>query len=69
MRPFVRDTRNLFFVRPVALPGGTGAEVVRQRGIQAVFQVEQREIAVDRVGSRTRRSLLFWEAAEGGTWI
>lgn len=76
VRPFVRDTRNLLFVRPASVPAGAGSEAflaslgyALQRGIQALFQVEESEIAVDRVGCGSRRSILFWEAAEGGTGI
>ncbi|MFZ5767237.1 MAG: DEAD/DEAH box helicase [Bacillota bacterium] len=74
--PFVRDTRNLLFVRPSGVPDDTDAEAflasvgyALQRGIQAAFQVEEREVSVDRIGSGSRRRLLLWEAAEGGIGV
>jgi hypothetical protein len=74
--PFVRDTRNLLFVRPSGIPAGADAEAflaslgyALQKGIQAAYQVEEREVSVDRIGSGSRRRLLLWEAAEGGIGV
>jgi hypothetical protein len=75
IRPFVRDTRNLLLVRPVA----DGLKVTDQflatlgyalqRGMQLLFQVEQQEIAMEQIGDGENRRLLYWEAAEGGNGI
>lgn len=74
--PFVRDTRNLLFVRPSDVPASVDAEAflaslgyALQRGIQCAFQVEEREVSVDRIGSGSGRRLLLWEAAEGGIGV
>lgn len=68
--PFVRDTRNLLFVRPLGLPDGgpaiaTLAHALR-RGIQRTFEIEEGEIAVELLGEGEDQRILLWEAAEGG---
>jgi hypothetical protein len=37
--------------------------------MQILFQVEEQEIAVERIGEEAEERLLFWEAAEGGTGV
>ncbi|MFI5107573.1 MAG: Zn-binding domain-containing protein [Terriglobales bacterium] len=75
VRPFVRDTRNVLLIRPVADGIKVSDEFLAtlgyalQRGMQLLFQVEQQEIAVERIGEGENRRLLFWEAAEGGNGI
>jgi hypothetical protein len=81
VRPFVWDTRNLLLLKPttqVALTPKTatpGEEFLAslsyalQRGMQILFQVEEQEIAVERIGEEAEERLLFWEAAEGGTGV
>jgi hypothetical protein len=72
VRVLVRDTRNLLLV---SLPGGTddallaSLQYVLQRGVEAVFQVEEQELASERVGRDALRRVLFWEAAEGGAGV
>ena len=34
-----------------------------------LFQVEEQEIAVTRIGQKDQRRILYWEAAEGGNGI
>ncbi len=74
VRPYVRDTRNLLLVRPI-VNGPASEELLvslayaLDRGIQILFQVEQQEIAVERIGEADQERLLFWEAAEGGNGI
>lgn len=75
--PFVRDTRNVLLVKPlVATPEGEGSEAflsslgyALQRGIQVQFQIEEQEIAVNRIGEKDERRILLWEAAEGGSGV
>jgi ATP-dependent helicase YprA (DUF1998 family) len=79
IRPFVRDTRNLLLVSArvagqledavpdEAFLASLGAAL--ERGIQEVFQVEEREIVAERIGAGAERRLLLWEAAEGGTGV
>jgi len=76
VQPFVRDTRNLLLVKP-DIPTGLEDEesflasvsYALQRGMQVLFQIEEQEIAVERIGQEEERRLLFWEAAEGGNGI
>jgi len=76
--PFVRDTRNLLLIRPAADVGVVKEDLEAflaslsfafQRGMQIYFQVEEQEIAVNRIGEGDLRSILFWEASEGGSGI
>lgn len=75
VRPFVRDTRNVLLVRPVAEEFKvtdqflTSLGYALQRGMQVLFQVEQQEIALEQIGEADISRLLFWEAAEGGNGI
>jgi len=75
--PFVRDTRNILLVRPsLAAVAKEDAErflaslcYALQRGSQLLFQVEERELSVTRIGEHDERRIMFWEAAEGGSGV
>ncbi|MCX7689692.1 DEAD/DEAH box helicase [Thermoflexus sp.] len=72
VRILVRDTRNILLVylegkADEALLASLQAAL--QRGIEAIFQVDEEELASERVGSGTYRAILFWEAAEGGLGV
>lgn len=71
--PFVRDTRNLLFLRPIGLKAGTQAIITLahalRRGIQRIFEVEEGEIAVELPGEGEGQPILLWEAAEGGLGV
>jgi len=74
VRILVRDTRNILLIRPpaaVAKDDTTLASLqyALQRGAQAVFQVEEQELASERIGSGPHRGILLWEAAEGGAGV
>ncbi|MCX7631516.1 MAG: helicase-related protein, partial [Geminicoccaceae bacterium] len=68
--PFVRDVRNLLFLRPIGLLGGSAATATLaqalRRGIQRTFEIEEGEIAVELLGEGEAQRILFWEATEGG---
>lgn len=72
IRVLVRDTRNILLVRlrdhdDEALLASL--QYALQRGIEAVFQVEEQELASERIGAGEHRRILFWEAAEGGAGV
>ena len=75
VRLFVRDTANALLLYP---PEGEAFESdsflgslqhALARGIQAMFQVEEDELASERIGREDKRGILFWEAAEGGLGV
>ena len=72
VRILVRDTRNVLLVvlqgnRDEALLASLQAAL--QRGIEAVFQVNEEELMSERLGEGEHRGILFWEAAEGGLGV
>ncbi len=74
VRVFVRDTRNILLVRLPSeqeLDEGflASLQYALQRGLEVEFQVEEGEIASGRIGMGEHRSILFWEAAEGGVGV
>ena len=69
----MRDTRNLLLVKPDVPTGledeeGFLASVsyALQRGMQGLFQIEEQEIAVERIGQEDERRLLFWGSGRRG---
>jgi hypothetical protein len=76
VQPFVHDTRNLLLFKADTAPFRDRGEdflasisYAMQRGMQVLFQVEEQEIAVTRIGQKDQRRILYWEAAEGGNGI
>ena len=72
VRVYVRDTRNLLLIQPAAhtTPATLASiQFALQRGIEAVFQVEEQELSSIRVGEDANASILFWEASEGGAGV
>ncbi len=71
---FVSDTENLLIVYP---PPETQQDeratatlqFALQRGMEQFFQVEESELASERIGDADRRAILYWEAAEGGVGV
>lgn len=71
--PFVEDHRNILIVkppRPLAESAMATIQAALKRGIEQTFQIESAELVVEALPStRDRRSLLFYEAAEGGAGV
>jgi very-short-patch-repair endonuclease/CTP:molybdopterin cytidylyltransferase MocA len=68
--PFVEDHRNCLLLelhQPLAPEQHASLQAALKRGIQAVFQLEEQELAAEPLPSADdRRLLMFYEAAEGG---
>jgi superfamily II DNA/RNA helicase len=72
--PFVEDRRNILIVTPPAdsMPKAAMATVqaALKRGIEQTFQIESAELVVEALPlPADRRSLLLYEAAEGGAGV
>jgi ATP-dependent helicase YprA (DUF1998 family) len=72
---YVRDTHNILLIYFPAELGPHEADFQAtlqyclQRGIEQVFQVEESEIASERIGSGERKAILLYEASEGGVGV
>jgi superfamily II DNA/RNA helicase len=75
VRLYVKDTENVLLLYPARddIPWSEEIQATLQyaiqRGIEQIFQVEESEIASERIGRGSHRALLFWEAAEGGVGV
>ncbi len=75
VRLLVRDTTNLLLVQPPAgqtfsdEPFLASLQYALAAGLQAVFQIEENELASERIGRHERRGLLFYEDAQGGLGV
>jgi len=71
--PYVQDTRNALLIEPAVpmrMETMAALQAALQRGMQAVLEVEDRELAAEPLPSADeRRLLLFYEAAEGGAGV
>ena len=71
----VSGTQNILLVRPVdgllfdSETAAASLAYALKRGIEQAFQLEERELGVQRVGRGKHRALLFYEAAEGGLGV
>lgn len=71
--PFVEDHRNLLIIQPLK-PLSTEAmatvQAALKRGIEMTFQIEESELVAEPLPKPDdRKSLLFYEAAEGGAGV
>jgi len=71
---FVQDTMNLLlvnFIGDSSIDDGFQASLqyALQRGMEKVFQIDESEIASERIGTGTNTAILFWEASEGGVGV
>ena len=72
VRILVQDTRNILLVRPSGQVDEAFLATLQaalQRGIEVVFQIEEGELAAERIGKDEQRSVMLWEAAEGGLGV
>lgn len=74
VRIMARDVRNVLFVRPaddVAWEDNQLAslEYALKRGIEAAFELEDDELASERIVSPERKTIMFYDDAEGGLGV
>ncbi|RMF69319.1 MAG: DEAD/DEAH box helicase [Calditrichaeota bacterium] len=74
VRVYVRDRRNILLVRPSKSDEINESQLANlqsalHKAICRTFQVDEREIASERLGRDAQRAILFWEAAEGGVGV
>lgn len=75
VRLFVKDTQNIMLVQRARDDIDWDEDVqatlqyALQRGMEEVFQIEESEIYSARIGSGSQRSIIFWEASEGGVGV
>ncbi|MFM0654443.1 DEAD/DEAH box helicase [Paraburkholderia sediminicola] len=71
--PYVEDRRNVLIVRPVeelALKTMATLQYALKRGMEAVYQLEESELMAEPLPKADlRRSILFYESAEGGAGV
>jgi superfamily II DNA/RNA helicase len=75
VRLYVRETQNILLIYPMQPEVYDTEEKMAtlqyalQRGVEATFQIEESELATQRIGQGDHRAILFWEAAEGGVGV
>lgn len=69
---FVKDTRNILLIQTIHKSNDehlANLQHALHKGICAVFQIDETELASDRIGQEEQRSIMYWEAAEGGVGV
>ena len=71
--PFVEDRKNVLVVRPLARLTNEQMATLQyalKRGIEGTFQLEEAELAAEPLPSLDhRKTILFYESAEGGAGV
>jgi len=71
--PYVEDRRNVLLIHPARALEETAMVTLQyalNRGIEAVFQLEESELMAEPLPNRDRRNvILFYESAEGGAGV
>ena len=71
--PYVEDTRNILLLQPEGswtIDQMASVQSALKRAIQATFELEDNELAVEPLPNADERNfLLFWESAEGGAGV
>ncbi len=74
VRILARDTRNALFLRPLDdrewnEPSLASLEFALKRGIEATYEIEESELASERIGNGAMRSIMFYDDAEGSLGV
>ncbi|MCC5816729.1 MAG: DEAD/DEAH box helicase [Leptospira sp.] len=67
--PYVKEKANVLFIRPEGVDADDvflkNLMYALAKGIQAVFQIEERELGMELIGQKEFRNIFFWEESEG----
>ncbi len=69
VRLFVKETTNILLIYPnssLEEPFLATLQYALIRAMQVLFELEETELASERIGEGEKQGILFWEAAEGG---